>query len=200
MLNVNELAIPKKIYERSYVIDLAGTITGETPQDWLVPCHHIVNPPAAPGQITRIKEVLKLEVPIQLRQFLELSNGAKLYSLLGSSIARYELFNTDEIINVNAELWENFRGLLGNDRDFKDVSRLNYLAFCDALDGNYIAIILDGPHQGEIFFLLHELCYRPFSEDDLEFYPIIASSFANWLKLLIETKGSGGFGPTFVPW
>ncbi len=68
LLDVNELAVPKKFYERSYVIDLAGTIRGETPHDWLVPCHHIVNPPAAPGQIARIKEVLKLEVQIQLRQ------------------------------------------------------------------------------------------------------------------------------------
>jgi hypothetical protein len=40
----------------------------------------------------------------------------------------------------------------------------NYIAFYDAKDGNYQAILLEGPECGKVFMLHHEHYYCPHGE------------------------------------
>jgi hypothetical protein len=211
VLDTKELAMPKAIYERSDVdVFVAGDVIPGTEQCWLVPCGHIINAPATAEQVAGMEKEIGLKVPEQLSQFLLLSNGAKLFCvysvwdgipLPNPSLMRYPVFNTSEIAELSKELWDNFQGALGDDPDFRHFTRLNYIAFCDAHDGNYLAILVEEPYVGQIFFLNHELLFRPFSEHefDREFSPIIAPSFTAWLELLADTNGWNGFGPFLPP-
>jgi hypothetical protein len=210
-LDTKELAMPKATYERSDVdVFVAGDVIHETEQYWLVPCGHITNVPATAEQVAWMEKETGLKVPEQLSQFLFLSNGAKLFCLYSigwdgvrlpdPSCMRYPIFSASEIVELNKELWDNFWDALGDDPDFCHTTRLNYIAFCDAHDGNYLAILVEEPYVGQVFFLHHELLFRPFSERefDREFYPIIAPSFTAWLELLVDTKGWDGFGLRFL--
>ena len=211
VLDTKELAMPKATYKRSDVdVFVAGDVIPETEQCWLVPCGHITNAPATSEQVAGMEKEIGLKVPEQLGQFLLLSNGAKLFCLHSvrdgvplpnPSRMRYPLFSASEIVELNKELWNSFQGMLGDDPDFRHITKLNYIAFCDAHDGNYLAILVDEPYVGQIFFLDHELLFRPFSEHefDREFYPIIAPSFTAWLELLVDTNGWNGFGPFLPP-
>jgi hypothetical protein len=75
--------------------------------------------------------------------------------------------------------------------DFRDFHTLNYVAFCDAHDGNYLAILREGPEQGKVFFLDHEYLFRPYSERDADLYYTVAESLEAWLELVVKTKGVG---------
>ena len=84
--------------------------------------------------------------------------------------------------------------MLGDDVDFRNVQRLNYLAICDATDNNYQAILLEGLERGTVFFLNHEYFGRPYTERDSDLYYTLASSVEAWFELIVESGGWGGRG------
>lgn len=70
---------------------------------------------------------------------------------------------------------------------------LDYIAFCDVNDGNFVAIVTQGEQLGKVFFLDHEYAYYPFREQK-EGYPIVAETFESWLSLVRDTKGWDAVG------
>lgn len=207
--NANYWAIRKDwLYDKADLLRSFGQIVGETEQEWLVPCWHILNPPATLAEIDEAQRQLGYELPEQLHQFLRVANGARLYCLTplwlldtfpNAKYQRYHIFGTAELVTVNQNLLSWFRSMLGDDPDFCDSHILNYIAFCDAHDGNYLAILLQGPEKGKVFFLDHEYLFRPYSELNTDLYYTIVKSFEDWLELLIKTKGWGGFGKRVPP-
>ena len=211
VMGTRVLAFPKATYERSDLeVFVTGDVIPEARESWLVPCRHVANPPATQERLVWMGQELGTRVPEELGQFLRLADGAKLFCVHSirdgapvptPSRMRYPILSTSEIVELNKELWDSFRGMLGADPDFCHVTALNYVAFCDAHDGNYLAIIVDEPRVGQVFYLDHELLFRPFSEHafDREFYHVVAPSFAAWLELLADTNGWNGFGPVYPP-
>ena len=85
------------------------------------------------------------------------------------------------------------------DPAYRNIHTLNYVAFCNAHDGNYLAILREGPEQGKVFFLDHEYEFFPYDESTIEAYYTIAESLEAWLELVAKTKGWGGFGRRVPP-
>lgn len=192
---------------QDYSPEQIARVTGDLPETlgdrWLVPCRHQLSPPATRSELQETERAMCITLPENLRQFLELSNGARLYIVSvywlrsGPDIVehtRYHILSASELIQVNYGLLKCFREVLGNDADFASMDRLNYLAFCDAHNGNYLAIIMEGPEAGKVFFLDHEGFFRPYSELDTDIYYMVAPSFEEWLDLVIEEHGWRGFG------
>jgi hypothetical protein len=211
VLDTRDLAFPKAVYGRPDVdVFLTADVVPETEHSWLVPCRHETSPPATKEHIAWMGKELGIAVPEELGQLLLLSNGPKLFCVHSTrngvplptpSRVRYPLLSASQIVALNKELWDTFWGCLGEDPDFCQVTRLNYIAFCDAHDGNYLAVQSEAPYVGQVFYLDHELLFRPFSdhEFDREFYPVVAPSITAWLDLLADTSGWNGFGPVFPP-
>jgi hypothetical protein len=208
-INENHWAVRKDwLYDRDDLLKSFGQIAGETEEEWLIPCWHILNPPATRVEIEMAQEQLGYKLPDELHQFLQIANGARLYCLTplwlldtfpNAQYQRYHIFSTLEVVTINQNLLKDFRAMLGNDPDFRDLHTLNYVAFCDAHDGNYLAILREGPEQGKVFFLDHEYLFRPYSERDADLYYTIAESLEAWLELVVKTKGWGGFGRRVPP-
>jgi hypothetical protein len=182
-----------------------GNAIVEGEDAWLIPCKHTLFPPALREQIIAVEESLGSELPRDYVNFLRITNGAELYvaSLAWKpswssqeNYVEYLIYSTEQLVALNRNLLQDFRAMLGNDPDFRSVQKLNYIAFCDAHDGNYLAILLEGARRGNIFFLDKEYMFRPYSEIDANLYYTIAQSFEGWLKLVAETKGTGGPGET----
>lgn len=207
--NENYWAIRKDwLYDKADLLQSFGQIVGETEREWLVPCWHVLNPPAALAEIDEAQKQLGYEFPEQVDQFLRAANGARLYSLTplwlldafpNAKYQRYHIFGTTELIQVNQESLETFRHFARLDPAYRDMHTLNYVAFCDAYDGNHLAILLQGPERGKIFFLDHEYEFFPYDDSTLEAYYTVAESLEAWLELLVRTKGWGGFGKQVPP-
>ena len=181
----------------------------QTSTAWMVECTHLLNPPAAENDIANVAKSLEISVPNELRQFWQISDGAELFVTMcmgdeaairesmspgASRIVRYKLYGTSDIIRLNRDLFTNFRECLGNDPDYKDALKSNYIAFCDAMDGNYQSILLDEPGLGKVFMLHHEHTYCPHDEKHCILNDTLAQSLAGWFRLLIDTGGFGGRG------
>jgi len=107
----------------------------------------------------------------------------------------YWLFGTQELVDRNRWMLDQFLDcrelMFGDDPEFCDVFRLNYLAFCDVRDWNYNAFLVDPPQPEIIFFLHHGYFYRPYSDLDADLYFTVAHSFEEWLQQLIDGGGEG---------
>jgi hypothetical protein len=89
---------------------------------------------------------------------------------------------------------QTFLEAYADDHEFEDVRSLNYMAFCDATNDNYQAVVIDGQHGNRVFLLFYEFQCRPYSELDSDFYYTISESIESWLGLILITGGWGGRG------
>ena len=208
-INENYWAVRKDwLYDRDDLLKSFGQIAGETEEEWLIPCWHILNPPATRVEIEMAQEQLGYKLPEELHQFLQIANGARLYCLTplwlldtfpNAQYQRYHIFSTLELVKINREMLETFRHFARLDPAYRNIHTLNYVAFCDAHDGNYLAILREGPEQGKVFFLDHEYEFFPHDESTIEAYYTVAESLEAWLELVAKTKGWGGFGRGVPP-
>jgi len=208
-INENYWAVRKDwLYDRDDLLKSFGQIAGETEEEWLIPCWHILNPPATRVEIEMAQEQLGYKLPEELHQFLQIANGARLYCLTplwlldtfpNAQYQRYHIFSTLELVKINREMLETFRHFARLDPAYRNIHTLNYVAFCDAHDENYLAILREGPEQGKVFFLDHEYEFFPHDESTIEAYYTVAESLEAWLELVAKTKGWGGFGRRVPP-
>jgi len=185
----------------------------ETETAFVVECTHNLRPSATAADIDNVAKSLDIVVPEQLRQFWEICDGAELFvakckgeeTRYRDAVVCYDIRGTSDtgpkrwtgdrnVIDLTRYLFKNFRECLGDDPGFKDMLKSNYIAFCDAYDGNNQAILLDGPEYGKVFMLHHEHTYCPHDEKDCILNDTLAPSFESWLRLLAETRGYGGRG------
>lgn len=105
-----------------------------------------------------------------------------------------------ELLQVNRELLRIFLSNAGTDLKYQNMKRLNYLAFCDVGDGNYLAVNLSQPVTGNVFFLDHDYAYFPYGAGfTMEAYSHVANSLEEWLEQLVRTNGAEGMGSQFIP-
>jgi hypothetical protein len=201
---VRNLEVPKSCLSNEQVVLLSDAIAGETQTSWLIECSHALNPPATVESIESAEKDLGFPIPEQYRRFLEVADGAELFVVptpwLGPEFQSpahvwYRLFGCRKLTEVNLELFRAFRDVYSDDPELRDCHRLNYLAFCDADDSNYEAMLVQEGMDRRVFLLFHELFYRPYSDVDRDFYYSIADSLEDWLDLIIRTRGWGGRGP-----
>jgi hypothetical protein len=218
ILSVNRLMIPKpgkmdvlrlpSGFPQPLDVDPAtvhrvfGNLVEDRGEKWYVKCIHRCQPAAGETAICDTVQRLGVPLPEELDCFLRVANGAELFvaaragleDFPGTFHVRYKLFGTDELVRKNRELLQFFRAALGKDPAFQHVKRLNYLAFCDVTEGNYLAILLEGDGAGKVFHLDRELCARPYRERDADIYYTLADSLEGWLILLRDTGGWAGRG------
>jgi hypothetical protein len=98
---------------------------------------------------------------------------------------------------VNQEMLDTFlswRDWWDNDIPH-NTETLNYLAFCDLRDGNYLALLFDETERNPIFFLDHELHWYPHGiEGTRDDYLHVADSLEEWLEQLVTSNGGKGIG------
>lgn len=180
----------------------------KTDDGWLIPCFHYRQPPATSEQIRAAEEQLGTALPAELAEFLRLHDGAWLFAYHRPGVERrwperpvirYRLFGTSDLVRKNTELLTNFRECVGDEPEYRDHQRLNYVPFGDALNGDYYAIGLEGERTDRVFLVHHEMYYAPYVGDETEFlyYPI-ANSLTSWFQLILDTDGWGGRGED--PW
>jgi hypothetical protein len=201
--NENHWAVRKNwFYNQSDLLKSVGKIDAETEHEWLIPCWHILNPPAALAEINEAQTKLGYKFPEELVHFLQLADGARLYCLSrprwintfpSALYQRYRIFSATELVELNQDLLNRFRHTYENDPAFRGKS-LNYVAFCDAHNDNYLAILLRGRGKGKVFFLDHEYLYLPYGRLSADSYYTIANSLKEWLELVVTTRGWAGFG------
>lgn len=195
-----ELAIPKRLYDRNRVVSAFGDSVRESDDSWMVQCSHALNAPADDEQIAEAERQLGFSISDEYKQFLRISNGAKLFVVArnrpqgGEPHERHHLLSCEELVETNLLLRRIFLGAYAGDPEYKNVRDVNYMAFCDGTNDNYQAIVLDGPYMGRVFLLFYELQCRPYSEIDADFYYTIADSLESWLNLIWQTSGWGGRG------
>lgn len=195
-----ELAIPKRQYDRTRVVSAFGDTVGESDHSWIVQCSHSLNAPADDEQIAEAQRQLGFSIPEEYKRFLRISNGAKLFVVArnrpqgGEPHVRYHLLSCDELVETNLFLRRTFLDAYSDDPEYKGVRNVNYMAFGDATNDNYQAIVVDGPYMGQVFLLFYELQCRPYSEIDSDFYYTIADSLESWFDLIAQTGGWEGRG------
>jgi hypothetical protein len=195
-----EMAIPKDKHTGAQVTSIYGTPMGETQDCWLVRCSHSLNKPASVAEIAQAEEALGLLIPQEYQNFITIANGAELFSVpvvceeFPQPHIRYRLFGTKDLVDYNVRFLQRFRAHFADDPKYKEARSLNYLAICDAYDGNYQAVLLEGRKAGIVFLLFRESLRVPYDETEAEFYYTIADSFEQWLELIHKTKGWGGRG------
>lgn len=163
LTQIRSLKIPKTEITEEEIGQFRHLIK-EDSQSWYYPCTHNTNPPISQEILNKAEERLLHTLPSELRALLEISDGGSFFIVpkfwFPDEIhVEYHLFSATEIAGLNEELFQRFRELLGDDPDFKDSHVRNYLAFCDAHDGNYLAISLDEQSYGRVFFLFNEYLY-----------------------------------------
>lgn len=200
------LSVSKERYRERNSLHWFLDVLAETSEYWLIPCTHLLNAPATDAQIATLAFTLGQDLPVQLRDFLKLADGAALFRLHYRSgqfdywITRYKVLGCSELLQVNREILEIFHSYAEFDDTYRDVEKLNYLAFCDIGDGNYLAIILEGANTGHVFFLDHEYGFYPFAPElARNAYVHVADSLDEWLGQLARTGGEDGTGGRWIP-
>ena len=172
-------------------------LKNETVDSWFVECSHSCSPPAKYEEIRQVEDSLGQEIPNSLKSLLLYSNGASLFSVpyfwLDSKekYIHLRLFSSEEIITTQYKIYSHYRQMLGNDPDFQKSTKLNYITFCDAHDGNYLAMCIFPPDQGNIFVLDHELFYRPYTYNE---YELVVPTLEIWLEQVSQSYGFDGLG------
>lgn len=199
-------AVSRERYNLSSLVNWFVDSPIGMPENWLIPCTHIFHKPATEAQIVAIASELGRELPVELNDFLRLTNGAELFRLHyrpGKSsywVARYKILNCSELVQVDQEILETFRSYAEFDEKCRDLERLNYLAFCDVGDGNYLAISLEGTNTGHVFFLDHGYGFYPYMDESTrDAYAYVADSLGQWLERLVQSEGQDGMGNRWIP-
>jgi len=207
ILKQEAVFIPRGEVSEEYVrLILQSSVVREMAEGWWVECRHRLRTPASEGAIQAAEAALGHHLPEALQDLLKITDGARLYEIPGAwvpdwvreqdpeaSLVLYHLFSTSELVAVNRKLFCLFRDVLGDDPDFRHVEQLNYVAFCDAHDGNYLAILLEGPEAGKVFLLHHEYWYRPYGEREVDLYYTVAKSLEEWLWQVTVSEWWVGF-------
>jgi hypothetical protein len=203
ILAMHRLTVPKKDVTLQTITSVFAEDYLEIDDGWSLRCYHERNAPVSDEEIRELERALSIKVPQGYQEFLQMSNGARLFIVSrkgkhevfpGSRHIRYNLFGASELVEINRKLFGEFRTFLGTDPAYKDMLKSNYLAFCDVADGNFLSILLEGRARGRVFFMNHEYYYCPYSEAVSDLNYTLAQSFEDWLKLLIQTGGWGGRG------
>ena len=197
------LAIPKSIHTLENVEFVFGPIAGETKDAWLVQCSHAFHPPASLLEIREAEQQLGFPFPSQYRDLLQITNGARLFCVPrkwleqtspGAMHIRFELYGCNELVRMNKRIRETFLGAYADDPEYKECRQLNYMAFCNAEDGNFQSLLLEDVLNSQIFLLFHEFSYRPYDMRDAEFCYRISDSLTSWLELIQSSGGWEGRG------
>jgi SMI1 / KNR4 family (SUKH-1) len=197
------LAIPKEAHSLHNVESVFGPILGETDRAWLVRCSHTYYAPATESEIQETEKELGFPIPSEYKEFLKITNGARLFcvprrwlhdTFPNAMHVRFDVFGCARLAKAYKSLFKVFREVYADDPEYRSCAHLNYMAFCDAEDGNFQALLLDEKQNKQVFMLFHELFYRPYSEADADLYYKISDSLESWLKLIYETGGWGGRG------
>jgi hypothetical protein len=172
-----------------------------------LPCHHELQEGASPVELAQLRTDLDIQPPDSLLALLRVSNGARLFCLtydvgaLGTyTIPRYDVLGTEQLSVVNRSLRETYASYLTDDLDaLIELPHLDYIAFCNIGDGNFLAIVTGGQERGTIFLLDHDYGYFPFSEVTNTPYEIVASGLEEWLSMVLTSHGCLGAGMQFIP-
>jgi hypothetical protein len=202
--NIEQFAFPKtREMPRFLVSNLHET------NEWVyLPCTQVFHfPPDTDANIQVVSDRIGHNFPEQLKEIYRYSNGANLFELRFPfqqeswgeyQHTHYHILNLKEIRKVNHELVEVYRDFAEDELNVprKNIS-INYIAFCDVNDGNYLAISLEDEH---VFFLDHEYEFYPVGhEATIEAYHFVAATIEDWLDRLIVTNGWDGAGGKYLP-
>jgi hypothetical protein len=199
---MKSLAVPKALHPLDRAEFVFGPNAGETEHSWLFKCTHSFHAPASEAEITAAEGALGCAIPSDYKQFLKITNGAKLFCVPRVWLhhvdptavhERFHLYGCSELVDVNRGLYQTFRDAYSDDPEYRTV-RLNYVAYCWAEDGNYQAMLLDEILDKQVFLLFHEFSYRPYDVRDADLNYKIADDFRSWLELIEQTHGWGGRG------
>jgi len=174
----------------------------------LVPCRHFLFQGASAEEVNDLEAELGTRLPKSLRSLLTVSNGAHLFCLeyeggpLGPYLLpKYRLLTIEEIAFTQRDLFSTYASYLSDDLEqtLLKAQRLDYIAFCDLGDGDYLASRI-GENEKEIVFLLdHDYGYFPYSNVRDPEYEIIADSLEEWLSILLNSFGRDGTGRRYYP-
>lgn len=205
---MRHLLVPRERYSEEILLDhFALDPHVSTSTHWAISCVHTFSPAATDIQIKNLENHFGQNFPQELQVLLSITDGAELFrveykgSALGNYwVARYRLLSSSELMRVNAEILDTFQSDNENYPEFKAVNSLNYLAFCDVGDGNYLAINTTEEVKPCVFFLDHEYAYYPYGiEFTHDAYSYVADSIDDWLELLVKTGGWDAMGGKFIP-
>lgn len=198
------LAIP---IERGVPEVVSGNVT-RTPTHWLIPCTHTFNSSATEQELEILRIGLEQEPPLALEELLRITNGAELYRIHYPAqnsywIARYEIFNSNQLLEVNRGLLDTFQSNAAFDKDYCDhleQIKLDYMAFCHVGDGNFLALDLTSSAPQPIFYLDRYYGAYPYSSHFAKKgYLHVANSLEEWLERLVQSNGQDGTGGVFIP-
>jgi hypothetical protein len=200
VLETRYFAWSKSRYPLDELLEEHGEMPAEAEDYWLVPCSHVLGAPASDAQIDELRSAAGGDLPVELLELLRLANGAELFgvrpysSALGDyRVPMYRLLGCSQLVSENQQIYDAYRSYAEDDPQYADVDRLNYLAFCDIGDGDYLAMVLGGDEVGTVFLLDHDFAFYPFGADfTREAYTPVAGSIAELLALLARTCGRAG--------
>lgn len=201
---VSYFPVPKVRYPKGVPQSLReGAV--ETPIYWELPCSHILNSGAGQDEITSLRRTTA--IPEQIATLLAICNGGDLFRLhyhpqgqQDSWLGRYRLLTATDLRQVNQQMLKTFRSYAQNDLEVRHIRELNYLAFCDIGDGDFLAVTRAGADSTTVFYLDHEYGFYPFGGRGTgHAYEAVADSIDSWLDLLLQTRGAGGIGNRHIP-
>jgi hypothetical protein len=187
----------------------------EVGEAYRISCTHTFYPPASAQEVTSAERQLGRSLPQHLVELLSISNGADLFRIHHAPkrfgdfwLPKYRVLGTSELASVNLQLLDTYLSYVEEDEDYSDNTRLDYVAFCDVGDGNFLALLLEGQNEGLIFYLDHDYAYYPYRDVKDTYYPYrdvngegtythIAGSLEEWFDLLIQSSGRDGIGDHF---
>ena len=166
--------------------------------DCLLPCRHQFPSPATEAEIKKLSSLnISADIPDQLIELLRLTNGPNLFQLEYKGLSKpwwytiYNILGTEELVEENKDLLEEtYLSYAEEDIEMQGITQLNYVAFCDIGDGNFLSIALDKPDRGKVFYLDHDYLFYPygipFTKDA---YIVVADSIEEWLEQLVTKRG-----------
>jgi hypothetical protein len=203
ILGMDRLSIPKALIKLEIMKSVFLDDFEDDGDVWKLKCYHEVQAPATKNNIDRCEAALNKKLPDELTELLRITNGVKLFIAPrkgqdhwspGTRHVRYDIFGTDELVTIHQRLLGMFLDSPSVDPNISDV---NYIAFCDADDGNYIATLHEQDDSGKIVFINKEYYYCPYSEEVSDLDYTLAESLEKWLELLLTTGGWGGRGEMY---
>ena len=197
------LKLPKRVIPPHGVPDAEVEI--EAADTYQLRCSHLFYPPASVEELASTERQLSWNLPQQLVELLSISNGADLFRIHYASrrfddywIPKYKILSTSELTSVNLQLLDTFHSYIEGDDDYSNDASLDYIAFCDVGDGNFLALLMEGEKNSFVFYLDHDYAYYPYRDIKSEgAYSHIADSLKQWFDLLIQSSGRAGIGVHF---
>jgi hypothetical protein len=191
ILAVQQFAFPKDPDPEQDKVTFGDLLENDGPM-WKVKCSHRCNPPASETKIRDAEQQLGFVLPAELDTFLRAADGAELFVVprleFDTPFVGYRMLGTEDLVALHNQALDSFRYVFSTDPYYQH-RRVNYIAFCDVNDGNYLAILLEGPGKDKVFFLDREGCFRPYTERNVVMYYTVADSLEEWFALLRDTGG-----------